>query len=496
MKRDLVERIERHKKRYRMDGWSNPFSALGTERDRSTYTQFLPGTRLSVTEQETLYAENDVASRICDTMPEYSLRKGIGINVAPDDEADDPEQALKDANETASAAMKELKTLKAVQRFTDAGVWGNVFGGSAILPGGADGASGEQLIEPLDENRIKKISHLNVIDRRHLTPMDWYDDPMEAKFGEPKTYLITPFITSRLTAENIGTLQGISVVHETRLLLFGGVRTSTERRQRNEGWQDSLLDRIYKVLQQFGVGFDTLAHIIEDANQGVWKLEGLIDALAADEQDVIQGRMAMADMSRSAVRALVLDAEQEDFVRQNFSWSGFREPFELLMQRLSTAARQPVSVIMGRAPSGMDATGEHDTKNFYDQVESYRKNEIEPNLERLIGLLLKASDGPTRGKEPENWELTFPSLWSTTPKEEAEIYNVRSQGDKSNVEAGILLPEEIALSRYGPNADSGTISIDVSARMDPDGFDEPEPEPVEEPIQEPVEDPITEPADE
>jgi phage-related protein (TIGR01555 family) len=485
--RDIEAAKKKVRERYelRADAWKNPFTGLGTDRDKTIYSYFDTGTRVADEEAEILYSDNDVAARICDTAPEYAFRKGVEVKVVPED-SDNVEESVGEAKATESAIATELKNLKAVSRFTDAAVWANVFGGCALLIGGADGAKGEQLAEPLNEDAIKSITHLNVIDKRYLSPMDWYDDPSESNFGEPKTYMITPYVTGQIATSDDTSYHKI---HESRLLLFSGVRTSTRRRQENEGWKDSALQKSKEAIKQFGVSFDTLAHIITDANQGVYKMDGLIDALAADEQDVIQQRLNLLDVSRSAVRALVLDAETEEFNRQNFSWAGFKEPFELLMQRLSLATSPPipVSILMGRAPSGMNATGEMDIKSFYDGVEAYRAGEPQTNLEKLVRLLFKASEGPTSGAEPDQWEISFPSMYSTTPKEEAEIYETRSRGDKANVEVGILLADEVALSRYGPGGDNGKISIDLEARLgnENEGEELPEADPATEEGEEP-----------
>ncbi|NIR95684.1 MAG: DUF1073 domain-containing protein, partial [Gammaproteobacteria bacterium] len=117
------------------------------------------------------------------------------------------------------------------------------------------------------------------------------------------------------------------------------------------------------------------------------------------ETSLIQARMQLLDMSRSDVRAVVLDAEGEEFSRQNFNWAGIKDPFTIMMLRLSSAARIPVTVLMGQSPAGMDATGESDIRWFYDQTEAHREKYFEPKLRELIRLITLAKDGPTGGKE-------------------------------------------------------------------------------------------------
>jgi phage-related protein (TIGR01555 family) len=478
-------------RKLRQDTWSNTVTGLGTTRDKMYYNAFTAGQGLSDEEADIMYAEDDVAARICDTMPEYSLRKGLNVKISPSDEDKDKgdvEETTAVIKEMETAITDELTRLDAIPKIVESAVWGNVFGAGAILLGGVDGAMAEGLLEPLNDESIQEISHLNVIDKRYLTPVKWYSNPMEEKFGTPSTYLITPYVVPRATIEERVSEFGAMEVHETRLLMFGGVRTSIQRRQERDGWEDSLLQRIQTILSQFGVSFDTLAHIISDANQAVFKMNGLIEAIAGDEQGVIQARMQLLDMGRSSVRAVLLDSSEafsEDFNRQNFTWTGIEKPFELMMQRLSVAARQPVSVFMGRSPAGMNATGEHEETNFKDSIEAYRQDKLLTQITRLVELIFKSKQGPTGGQEPENWRIEFPSLYSMTPKEQAEIYELNSKGDLNNVKATILLPEEIALARYGPDGYKQDITIDLTSRMIPGEDGEPDPDMPPEPDPDP-----------
>ncbi|NIR95682.1 MAG: DUF1073 domain-containing protein, partial [Gammaproteobacteria bacterium] len=58
-----------------------------------------------------------------------------------------------------------------------------------------DGARGPLLATPLNENNIKILDHINVIEKRYALPHSWYTDPSNKKFGKPETYMITPTAT-------------------------------------------------------------------------------------------------------------------------------------------------------------------------------------------------------------------------------------------------------------------------------------------------------------
>ncbi len=473
----------------RFDAWTNLVTGLNTSRDKSTYSKFMGNDKLPDPYLDALYHDNDMASTICDTLPEEALRQGYSFTLPVDitDTTLDTDEALAQAKQQEQAVMDKLYQLGVQQKLTDALVWSEVFGASAILFGAVDGADAAHLSEPLNETALQDFTHINVVDRRYMTPLKWYSDPTLPKFGQPETYIISQYAT-----DSVHLSAGVMEVHETRMYVFGGVRTSLLRRQQNGGWEDSKLQRVHHVLRQFGVGWDTLENLLQDANQGVYKIKGYIDALAANDENVITKRMQMIDMARSIVRAVVLDAEDESFERQSFSWSGVEKPYELLMYRLSAAARFPMTVLFGRSPAGMNATGESDIRLFYDKVGSYRENKVKPALERIIELVLRAKNGPTSGDEPDGWQLVFPSLWQLSPTEEATMRKTQAETDKIYVEIGTLTPDEVALSRFTPEGWSAETTIDYSSRLLKEP--EPEPEPVV-PVPAPAAPMMEEPAD-
>jgi phage-related protein (TIGR01555 family) len=120
---------------------------------------------------------------------------------------------------------------------------------------------------------------------------------------------------------------------------------------------------------------------------------------------------------------------------------------------------------MGQSPAGMDATGDSDIRWFYDTIRTKRENDLDPKLRRVHELIMLAKDGPTKGQVPDSWSLQYPSLWQMTPKEEAEIRELQSRTDQVYLVNSVVLPEEIALSRFKPDGWSGETTIDTAARV-------------------------------
>lgn len=447
----------------RLDAYVNLVTALGTSRDKMSYNRFVRSRPLDIDTLDALYSENDVAARVCDVVPEEELRQGYKINVAPDSD-DESGKDLDAASSVGTDVQDYADALGLQAKFIEARVWGRVFGGGALILGADDGATAEAgtLKEPLNENGISRFDHINVIDRRYMHPLSYYDDPTDPKFGKAKTFIITPQATSSLQAAR--SLASAVEIHETRLVVFGGTRTTIHTRQTNGGWDTSVLQRMNTVLEQFGVSWQALTHILQDASQGVFKMRGLLDALASEETALVMKRLDMMDMARSNVRAVVLDAEGEEFARQNYTWSGIDKVFEMLMLRISAAARMPVTVLMGQSPAGMDATGESDIRWFYDTIRSSQTNDVKPALEHILRLIMLTKNGPTRGQVPDSWSVTFPSLWQMSPIEQADVELKTAQKDDIYLRQQVVSPEEVAVSRFTEDGWSSETQINLEER--------------------------------
>ncbi|MHC4866839.1 MAG: anti-CBASS protein Acb1 family protein [Planctomycetota bacterium] len=433
----------------RADSWANLLTGLGTDRDKRTATTFAAGPVLSDELLEQLYNDNDMAARIVEALPEESLRKGFSVKITDED---NPENAS-ETEDDVQAALDELNTL---EKFAEAYIWGRLYGGAGILVGADDGASVERLTEPLNEDRIKSIKYLNVIDKKSLDPGEYYTDPTQEKFGEPKIY--------EITNDTLGEQSASIFVHESRLIIFDGVRTTKTTKDQNNGWNLSVLQRVHEVLQDFGVGWQAVSHLLTDASQGVWKMKGLIEAIATAKDGDISSRMAVVDKNRSVARMILVDKDGEEFERHTVNFGSVDKILQMFILRLSAAAKMPATKLMGQSPAGMNATGDGDFQNWYGEIVSAQKNYLTPRLKRLIELVTLAKDGPTSGVVPETWNIVFEDPWVLTPLETADLKLKTAQTDEINITTGVVLPEEVTLSRFRPDGFSTETTVDVEFR--------------------------------
>ena len=339
-----------------------------------------------------------------------------------------------DGADIAKATEVYAGRLGLIARAYEASVWSGVLGGGLIIVGTDDG---QDMALPLDEKNIKTIRYLSWMDRRFIFASTWYAE-IGPKFGEVETWeIINPFGGSANTR-----------VHESRVIRFDGAAVDFLKRRQLLGWGLSKYQAPYDTMRQFDMSFQSVANLMSDLAQAVMSINGLAQLISNDPQ-TLQTRMSLVDQSRSSGRMLYIDAENEKFERTATPLTGVADTIHMLMLRMAAAANMPVALLFGREPSGLNATGDADFRRFYDVVAGEIKSDLEPRLRRLYSLILMAKDGPTKGVMPAGGvQFIWPKLYEPSEVEQSTIRWNMAQTDAAYVANKILLPEEVAKSRF------------------------------------------------
>jgi phage-related protein (TIGR01555 family) len=470
--------------RTRMDGWVNFMTGLNSTRDKTTYTRPCMDPVLSPLELEGMYHSDDIAARIVSAVPDEAFREGfMVISKAAQQEINEfldrnPSAKLDDMRTVARATMKKQSSTVQqqanylqkrcdsqgiVQKFREAMTWGRLYGLGAILIGADDG---QEMWEPLDRERVNSINYTTVLDKRDLTPWRWYADPQAPKFSDVAIYLMQPVGVYVGAPYDIFNTSQVLLVHESRMIRFGGELTSKRLRLSNQGSDFSVLQKCYRALQLVNDNWQSAAALLADASQAVFKIRGLINMIAADPQTVMD-RFQFLDMVRSTFRAILLDAgdqsgDSEEFQRVATPFEGVPEMLDRSWTRASAAARMPKQILLGEPPGGLNAGGTADAnvRWWYDTVRATQEQGVKPQVEYYLYLEAIAAGFD----KPDDWSIVFPPLWQLTAMEEAQMHLAQAQADQIEVANGISTPEEIALSRHGQGKYSLDTKIDVMTR--------------------------------
>lgn len=417
--------------RVKLDGWQNVLTRLGTPDDKATAAQFYQQAPLTYEVCESLFSFDDLAHTICAQIVLDAMGSGFELARAADS---DDEQAQ--ADEQAANICRRLRELGCYQHLGDASIWGRTFGGGAILLGLEGSGEFSEPVKKDSKNRILgKLRYLRTCTKRELTIATRNDR------GEPETYSYTPFAVD-------GQQHGAMVVHASRLLVFRGARTAPLAKAANQGWDLSILDRVWTKLQASNTKWSSVTHMFTDMSQAVFRLQGLISGLASDEDTgLIETRVRLLDKLRSVARAVVLDAGRQGEPGESYelvergAMTGLSELLKDDLVMLAAAARMPVCILLGQSPAGLNATGEADLQHWHKNVGTHRTLELEPPAMVLVSLV-----AGELGYDFEGWEIVWPALWQQSDKEKAETSECKVRTATALINAQVVHPEEVALS--------------------------------------------------
>lgn len=420
------------------DAWANVATGIGGPKDKSSGFRFSGayiGSAWNLLED--LYEQDHIAGRIVDAVPEAVFANGTKFECA------DPRAK--------EAILDTLDELEAEDAIDQAMRWERLYGGAAIFVGTDDERRFDQPLEPA---AVRKVLYLHVFDRWELQPSRFYDDPRHPKFGRPSHYRVSP-MDSHAPRE----WARVSV-HESRLIIFGGQITTKRKLIEEQYWGQSVLVRSYNAIKQYGGSMASVLALMADASQGVYKIKGLMNIIQGGNEASLLTRMKAQERIRSAMNAILLDAEGESYERVAQPLTELGNLVDRFMINVASAANMPATEIFGRSAAGLNATGENDTRSWYKQIEKVQRKSAKKAYERLLRLVMRSAKGPTKGQEPESWKFTFPPVWSPTPKESAEIKKSKMETAVLGLDAQALTPHQIARGLFSGSEWDGEITLE------------------------------------
>lgn len=420
----------------RIDGWMNVLTGLGVcGRDKKQNAYFRLTNIFNRSELDQMYRSDGVLRLVIDIFAQEMLRQGWELEGDTDGEI--------------IGKLEELKVNEAMGNLIK---WARLFGGAVCIVGIADGLP---LDQPVDEKGIRDIQWLRVFDRYQAYSRDgtFESDLNSPNYGFPNVYTINDNRTG-----------AVFFVHYSRILRMDWNILPPRWQNFNQGWGDPLVQTIYEELRNYSTAFSHTATMMEDFVNGVLKIPNLTAIMASQcgDQNVLK-RLNILNLSKSTTNTMLLDGD-ETYEKQTTNVSGVADLIDRFMQALSAVTKIPCSLLFGRSPAGMNATGESESRNFYDAVKTEQEGKLRGVLEKLIRYIMISKDGPFGGKEPDYWSLQFVPLWQNTEEQDAVTRRAVAETDAIYIDRGVLTAEEVAVSRFGGNKWSMNTEIDMKAR--------------------------------
>lgn len=422
----------------RADGWMNILNGLGQGgRDKTTAICFRSCVIFSPVELDELYRADGLTKRVVDIIPAEMLRQGFEVDGDPEGEV-----------------LGKFEELNVNYNLNALISWSRLYGGAICVLGIADG---RPLNEPVNIENIKSVNWMQVFDRWQVQINYDYicQDLNDENYGHPMFYQVSDYRTG-----------ATFVVHCSRVLRMDWGQLPPRVQNWNQGWGDSIMVSIYNELKNYGAAFANTSAIMQDFVNGILKIPNLSNSLAqsCDEADrTIMKRLDFANLSKGVCNMMVLDAD-EIYEKLSTNVAGISDLLDRFMLSVSSVTGIPITLLFGRAPAGLNATGDADIRNFYDMVKQLQEMKLKPILEKLVFYIMKSEYSSFHGVEPDNWSIQFTPLWQNTEEQEAVMRRTVAETDAMYIDRGVLDPTEVAISRFGGDRWSMNTLIDQEAR--------------------------------
>lgn len=398
-----------------LDSFQNALARLGFNMPNATEGASYPLTRLSQNYQlmNSLYRSHWIVRKIVDTIPEDMCKNWIKINTQLDP------ASIKQLEKTIRRTQTKEKILEGLK-------WGRLYGGTAgiiLLEGQED-----MLDQPLNYDLIMPGSYkgLLILDRwSGISPnLSLVDDINSPEFGLPEYYQINTQNARSYT------------VHHSRIVRFIGNKLPQWESWAEQQWGASVIESMYDELKKRDNTSYNIANLVFLANLRIYKTDMLTDMMGLSDpqiqQDFYNTMQAINMMMNN--QSMTVIGTGEEFDTKQYAFSGINDIYESFMLDVAGACEIPVTRLFGRAPAGMDATGESDMNNYYDTIEEKQEAYLSPVLDKLLPIVALS----TWGKVPTDLDFDYNPLRKADPKENAELSKSMTESVVSVYTASII----------------------------------------------------------
>ena len=425
--REILRRKNGAVRPHREDGYVNLLNKYGTKQDNSEAYKFEREPVIPDMQLTGLYEGNGLFSKIIDTPAEEALKHGFDLNLKSDEVNAFVGDALDDLEweEKAATAIK----------------WARLYGGALIVMLIDDGRG---LEEPVDWEHIRSIDELRVYERSIVQPdssslyqQDYGGKGVGnrvSKFGQPEYYYVS-------------SIYGSFKVHESRCLVFrNGVLPEQTSNATYLFWGMPEYVRIRRALRETVTAHTDSVKLLERSVQAIYSMKGLASLLTTDDgENQVLKRLQLVDTSRGLLNSIAIDSEGENYDFKTFQFSGVKDVIDATCNMLSALTNIPQTILFGRSPAGMNATGDSDFESYYNFVEKIQRLMLKRNLRTLLDVVFRAGIASGDVAEEPDYKLEFKPLWSLSDTEQAAVDQTKAQTEQIKAQTAQLYVDMQAL---------------------------------------------------
>ncbi|MBQ6515533.1 MAG: DUF1073 domain-containing protein [Clostridia bacterium] len=437
--RRALQSLKDHFRMAANDGYINTAARIGAASPLMAGGTFIRSNLTFDQEQlTTAYRDNWVAKRVIDMPAEDITKAWYTLNTKMSEEALEKLRRLE--------AKHSLK-----QELTNAIRWARLYGGSLVVM--VIAGEEDRLELPLDYDILLPdcFQGILVLDRTDgiIPSEEKVSDINDPDFGEPEYYTVElngpiggagPREVFDPATGRLRTVPTIVKIHHSRVVRFIGRELPKTERDREQGWGASELEHLWDALLRLNSASANIAQLIFQANITTLKMNDLMEMLAIgtdEKREAVLKALEADDYFRTSYGVQLL-GKDDSMENLSFDFAGLPEIYDRFMMDMAGAAEIPATKLFGRSPQGMNATGEHDMRNYYEMIASLQERMLRPALEKLLPVMAISCWGYI----PEDMEIIFEPVMTMSAEDKVSLAGKHSEVVRENYRAGLITLEE------------------------------------------------------
>lgn len=409
---------------YIIDSLKNLVTGLGTAKDKATGNQFVQRT-VQINELNAMHRSDWMARKIVDIIPNDMTREWRNWQAKP--------EQIEKLEEYEGRPQINLQS-----KFRKAAKLARLHGGSALFLGMSDMMHDQ----PLDLERVgaEGLQYIHVLRRNELTCGNPIRDVLSPFHGEPEYYEYT-------RKDGNGAIR----IHPSRVRRFLGAEVLDDELWDAQGWGDSVLQICFDAIANAVSTQQHVASLVPELKTDIIHVPGLFNLLKNPvTRAAVYDRFAHANMIRSMFGMVLMDGGKgpdgkdggEQWEQKQISFNQLPDLIAKYLEIACGAADIPVTRFLGQSPGGLNATGDSDIRNYYDNCAARQKEEFSPALDYIDEVLIRS----TLGARDPDIHYTWAPLWGLSEKEKAEIFNTKAQAARTLIGSGGANPQLLPIN--------------------------------------------------
>ena len=150
-------------------------------------------------------------------------------------------------------------------------------------------------------------------------------------------------------------------------------------------------------------------------------------------------RIDLFNQLRDNRGSMAIDKDNETLTNVAVPLSGLSELLAQAQEQLASVSRIPLSIYLQITPTGLNATSDGETRNFYADVHAYQEKNIRPGVQTILDCVQLS----LFNEIDPNLKFDFLPLWELSETDKATVRKSDADVDTAYVNAGIVAAEEV-----------------------------------------------------